>query len=132
MRATHVGTYCGCSIGTSKINSGGMSKISGSSPLACNTSGSTSKRPYFGVHPSRIQSCEDQTFSGITEHQTKHFVRGAEPGNYVCIDTGAPSVESVSRIILFFYMYVQIHLCELHAGRVSTCGSIWHLIACIL
>lgn len=50
--------YFGCSIGTSRIISGGYSNISGSWPFAWRMSGTTSKRPYFGFHPSSMHNCK--------------------------------------------------------------------------
>ena len=43
--------YFGCFIGTSKINSAGISNISGSIPLACRISGKTSNIPNLGFQP---------------------------------------------------------------------------------
>ena len=45
-------TYLGCLMATSSASSGGTSNISGSSPCADTTMGSTSKRPPFPRQPS--------------------------------------------------------------------------------
>ena len=129
------GTYCGCSIGISKINSGGSSKISGSSPLACKTSGSTSKEPYFGVHPSRIQICKDHPLAYlltlptlITENKTAMFNACSKNICLVHADIGTTQFTHISKILHFC---AHIHLCEVQTGRVSSYGSVWHLIPSI-
>lgn len=48
-------THFGCVIGTSKMRSSGISKSSGSFPLACSRRGRTSKRPFGAFHPSCMQ-----------------------------------------------------------------------------